>query len=244
MPLGKTGVYYPPTVVTMQIKRQNFAIGYVATFSRPAVGFVTQSPRLLDGIVDNLGADYSPASRDIRTRSGSSVEDWLIQIQLFNGLGKLSVTADGLNCSFDRLAGDKDLQVVVDVLERTRRALATHSPALAVASESVSGSVVYDVVGGNAERTSYFSAVRYPGRSPKHEDVSFKCRLRHLSQPATGLFEVAPKFGQESQLFLWFDVETTELAEPEISQRAQIANELVLHALSEFGLEQTGEASK
>ena len=231
------------TEATMQIKRLNFTIQFQIAFSRPAVELVAQSGRLVETIVENLGQEYPPASRDVRTRTGGALDDWLLQLQLFNSLGKIAVSADALNCSFEKLASDIDLTTVVDVLDRITRALTTHSPALRVAFEKVSGSVSYEVVGGSAARTSYFSGVSFPGRAEAHMDISFKSRLRHPSQPAIGLFEVAPRWGSDSQLFFYFEVETTNLGEVELRQRAQIANELVLHALASFQLEQTKEIS-
>lgn len=203
-----------------------------------------QSGQLIETIIDTLGADYPPNSRDIRTRHGALLEDWLIQFHLFNRLGKISVSADGLDCTFARLASDKDLEVVLDVLDRITRALSIQNPSLGLASESVSGNVVYEVVGGGAVRAKYLSGISFPGRASIHEDVSVKSRLHHPSQPIRGLFEVAPRFGEESQLFFYFDVDTTKLVGLKLRQRGEIANELVLQALASFDLQQVEEASK
>ena len=221
----------------MKIVRKSFRVNYQANFPRPASGLVTQTPKLLEGILESLGDQFPPRARDVKIRSGASLDDWLIQIYLFNYLGKIELTAEGIRCSFERLVTDSDLSVVTQVLECLTTALAAHSPTQGYSSEAVSGSVTYEVLDGAESRSAYLGEISFRGKSSAHFDVGIKTRLKHSSQPVIGMFEVSPNWANKNELFFWFDVETTSLKEMDLPKRAQVANELVLQALDSFGLE-------
>lgn len=220
----------------MNIVRQSYSLSYRLLFPRPSVGLAAQSAKIVESIVEALGEEFPPKSRDIKVRAGGSLDDWLLQIYLFNYLGRIELTVDGLKCTFERLLSDADLLVIMEVVGLLTEAVATYSPAQRYSVESVSGSVNYSVVDGKAARDEYFSKLTFSELNGAFFDAGIKGRLRHLTKPAVGTFEVSPTWTNHEELFFWFDVDLMELKGTPFKERATIANELVVQALGVFNL--------
>ncbi len=155
---------------------------------------------------------------------------------MFNGLGSVELTIDGLNASYQRLGTDGDLAVVLDLQQRIMTAIANHTPSVKALTESVSGTMVFEVLGGTADRAQYFGGVGFPGRSPMHQDVGFKSRVLHPNVDAIASIEVSPVWTNDHEIFVAFEVDTIRLDSLSFIERGRTAIELIQIALASFDL--------
>ena len=221
----------------MKLKRKTSNIRHTVRFPRVASGLATQSSRLLETVMERLATEYTVSSQDVSIRSGITLDDWSLRISMFNRLGTITITVDGVQSLFSRLTTDNDLAVVMDVQTKLMEAISSHSPTLKSATELVAGDVMYVAVDGESARTEYFSRISFPGKSDAHGDMSFKARMRHPQHDVTGTFEVAPLWTNKDDVVFSFDADTSQLADVEFNKRAVIVNELVSIALKSFDLE-------
>lgn len=225
----------------MKVKRISVNLRHVAAFLRPAVGLVTQSGRLLDSLMEQLATAYAVPSSDVTLKSGSRLDDWSIRISLFNGLGRISITCDGVESGYTRLGSDKDISVVTDVQRRVLTAISSHSPDQKYLSESVGGGLNYAVVDGPASRDEYFSRLSFPGKTSLHEDVGFKARIRSPQHDIIGSFDVAPTWADKAHLFVSFDVDTSNADIQDFAERAKVVRDLIDQALTSFDIDALGD---
>lgn len=222
----------------LKLTRNSVNVTHRLIFQRPAASLVTQGGRLLEALLDHVAIEYTVLPQDIHVKSGQILDECSLRISMFNGLGKVAVTAAGVECSFQNLSSDKDLEVVADVVDRVLLAVSSHTPTLKSSAESISGNVSWRVLDGALARAEYFGRVLFPGRTSVHEDVSVRARIRHHAQPSIGSFELAPRWGETDQAVLFFDVDLSELKTTEFKHRVTVANELIQIALTSFDLEQ------
>lgn len=221
----------------MKIERKSINVEHRIAFARPAVSLASQAGQLLEAIMDEVGAKYHIESSNISVRATAKLDDWLLKINLFRGLGEIRVTIDGLHALFNSLATEADLTIVSEVETGLLAALSARLPTLRYSSEKILGQLVYHIPDGVEARNAYFSQLSFPGLSERHTHRSFKAGLRHKDKEAFGMFEVAPLWANESSLFVSFDIELVDIKDSLFAEKAKVAIELVDDALKSFQLE-------
>ena len=228
----------------MKLTRDKINIRHSVTFSRPSPTLASQGARLLEGLMEELAENYTVTSKDVAIRNAGALDEWAITVSLFNRLGNMKITVDGIECTYTGLTTDGDIAVVVDVQRRLLSALAVQFPTLKTRNEGISGSVVYSVEGGHEERDAYFARVSFPGRSSSHLDVSFKARRRLEGYEMIGAFELAPVWADPSKVLMSFDVDTSQLPITEFPERAALVDRLVAESMASFDLQHTDGATR
>lgn len=187
--------------------------------------------------MEQLGSAYGIASADASMRTGPALGDWALRLTMFSGLGKITVSCDGLEARYSRVSGEQDLDVIVDVQSRILTALSGHSPTLKYSAEAVGGYASYQVVEGASARDAYFAQVAFPGRIGRHQDVGFKARWRHDVHDVVVACDVAPVWTDSAAILFSFEADISRLDPADFTSRAKIAAELVNDALRSFDLE-------
>ena len=103
------------------------AIFSALTFDLPGLGAA-----LLKSLYENINPQFPITAADMRVLGGSSLSDVRVQVDMFNGLGLIDVTADKLSMNFRSLQNDGDLTICKNCISLSEQAVRSALPNLQV----------------------------------------------------------------------------------------------------------------
>lgn len=103
------------------------AIFSALSFDLPALG-----AELLKSLYENINPQFPIIAADMRVLGGNSLSDVHVQVDLFNGLGLIDVTADKLSVNFRNLQNDGDFTLCENCISLSEQAVRSALPNLQV----------------------------------------------------------------------------------------------------------------
>ena len=221
----------------MDASLANLTFRYRLEFAQPMVEIAVQSGRVLEEIVAQLSTKFTVVASDLRVRSGPTVADHGVRVTLFNGLGTIDLTVENIECAFKNLTSAADLEIAVDVVELSVRALGSVLPKLAKSAEVVIADLVYTVVGGEFDRDKFFAHSTFLGKGSSHKDVGFKFRslASSLGDIPIG-FDVSPVWLDPAALYIHVNAPLGITTSESIRVRAKKLVEFIESVISSLGI--------
>ena len=105
---------------------------YEAIFSTLSFDLPGLGAELLKSLYENINPQFPITAADMRVLGGSSLSDVRVQVDMFNGLGLIDVTADKLSMNFRSLQNDGDLTICKNCISLSEQAVRSALPNLQV----------------------------------------------------------------------------------------------------------------
>ena len=186
----------------MLVKATKLSANYKVFFSRPAVELLTNATRVIESLTKSLGSAYPIQSDSLRIINSTVAGDVSISIQVFNGNGKIKVTVDSIEATFDNISSRADVGIVTNALDLMAAGIAPFFADVPVQTEQLSTNIILHVEGDANQIPQYFSAVQVPGNLYDYEYRGIKLAKR-VDDAVSIQASLEPHWSVENSLLLY-----------------------------------------